>query len=128
MIHVNQFGQCFLSSKLSFAMSLFDWPITPQKKVLKLWKLLCNSIYSKYKNIKVPISGHLHRFPRGQCLGKTNEMKSGTTIGKKNWEHIGNFGGETHWELGGNTLRKTKIPKYPPKKSLFCSCCWCVES
>ncbi len=91
----------------------------PKKKVLKLWKLLCNSIYSKYKNIKVPILGHLHRFPRGQCLGKTNEMKWGTTIGKKNWEHIGNFGGGdplgTWWEH----IEKNKNSKIPPKKIPF---------
>jgi hypothetical protein len=91
-----------------------------QKKVLKFWKLLCKSIYSKYKNIKVPILGHLHRFPRGQCLGKTYEMKWGDIIGQKIGNTLGTLGGEEiHWELGGNTLRKTKIPKYPQKLIRF---------
>ncbi len=65
-----------------------------------------DNIYSKYKNIKVPILGHLHRFPRGQCLGKTNEMKWGTTIGNK----LGTLGGDplgTWWE------------HIPPKINLF---------
>jgi len=31
----------------------------------------------------------------------------------------GGGGGKIHWELGGKTLRKTKIPKYPQKLIRF---------